>query len=75
MPLYEYACRDCNTEFELLIRGQEQPQCPHCESHELTRLLSAPAAHTAGRDLPLCTPATAGGCGLPQCGQGGCRFE
>ena len=73
MPLYEYTCRDCSSEFELLVRGSEQPRCPECESSKLEKLLSVPAAHTAGsRDLPTCHPAPSGGCGLPQCGMGGC---
>jgi putative FmdB family regulatory protein len=75
MPLYEYACCDCHSEFELLVRGSEQPQCPACESRKLEKLLSVPAAHTASRDLPTCQPMPSGGCGLPQCGQGGCGFE
>ena len=57
--------------------GSEQPACPHCESRQLEKLLSVPAAHTAGSaELPVCRPAPAGGgCGLPQCGMGGCMME
>jgi putative FmdB family regulatory protein len=71
MPLYEYVCQECDTEFELLIRGGEKPICPHCESTKLTKLLSVAAGHvsdrsSAGGDMPE------GGCGLPQCGMGGC---
>ena len=73
MPLYEYQCRDCESQFELLIRGSERPHCPHCESGRLDRLLSVPAAHSASaKDLPLCRPTPSGGCGLPQCGMGPC---
>ena len=73
MPLYEYTCHDCDSQFELLVRGSELPHCPECDSEQLEKLLSVPAAHTAGsRDLPMCQPAPAGGCGLPQCGLGGC---
>lgn len=76
MPLYEYSCRDCDSQFELLIRGSDQPQCPACESSRLEKLLSVPAAHTAGvQELPICRPMPAGGCGLPQCGQSGCMME
>ena len=43
---------------------------------KLEKLLSVPAAHTAGaRDLPTCQPTPSGGCGLPQCGLGGCMME
>jgi putative FmdB family regulatory protein len=76
MPLYEYACRDCDAEFELLIRGSEIPQCPSCAGQRLEKLLSVPAAHTGSqRDLPACRPLPSSGCGLPQCGQGTCGLE
>lgn len=73
MPLYEYACHDCDRQFELLIRGSERPHCPQCEGTRLEKLLSVPAAHSAnGHELPVCRPSSSAGCGLPQCGQGGC---
>ena len=76
MPLYEYHCRSCDSEFELLIRGQETPACPTCRTSDVDRRLSVPAAHSASRSsLPVRPPAPAGGCGLPQCGAGGCQFE
>jgi putative FmdB family regulatory protein len=75
MPLYEYNCLDCHEQFELLVRGGEVPHCPDCEGTRLEKLLSAPAAHTVGHDLPMCGPMPAGGCGLPQCGTGGCMLE
>jgi len=42
MPLYEYECRTCHHQFELLIRPQNTtpPACPSCQSQELERLLS-----------------------------------
>lgn len=77
MPLYEYACKKCNHEFELLIRGSEQAECPTCHTTKLERLLSVPAGHTAGsKSLPMCgPPMPQGGCGLPQCGTGVCGME
>ncbi|TVS20422.1 MAG: zinc ribbon domain-containing protein [Planctomycetaceae bacterium] len=75
MPLYEYSCNQCHSEFELLIRGDHQPQCPECGSHRLEKQLSVPAAHMASSDsLPMCPSPAAGTCGLPQCGSGGCAF-
>lgn len=76
MPLYEYVCEDCHREFELLVRGSEKPSCETCGSEHLTKLLSVPAAHSAGsgefgmagRDLPAGGPCGMGGCGLPECG-------
>jgi len=77
MPLYEYACRKCDNQFELLIRGSEQPECPSCHGTKLEKLLSVPAGHPAGaKSLPMCgPPMPGGGCGLPQCGMGACGME
>ena len=69
MHLYEYQCEDCQAEVELLIRGDEQPECPECHGHHLQRLLSAALAHVTSHNLPMSMP---GGCGKPQCGQGRC---
>ena len=42
MPIYEYACQQCEHEFEDLVRGDETSKCPACGSEELARLLSLP---------------------------------
>lgn len=69
MPLYEYRCVDCQQESELLIRGEEKPVCPKCQSERLEKLLSAPVAHgTSSRSLPVA--GQAGGCGKHVCSSG-----
>jgi len=75
MPLYEYHCTGCEAEFELLIRGGEAPACPSCGTANVEKLLSVPAAAQMSNErLPVCdAPLPAAGCGLPQCGQGGCQ--
>jgi len=77
MPIYEYNCSKCESEFEILVRGDATPECPNCGGIELAKLFSVPAAHSSGtNDLPVCQPAPpSGGCGLPQCGMGGCQME
>lgn len=37
MPLYDYRCKACHAEFELLVRSSTEPRCPHCASTELER--------------------------------------
>jgi putative FmdB family regulatory protein len=69
MPLYEYSCEKCSRKVELLIRGEEKPECPHCHSTKLTKLLSVVSGHVAGGGG---SAAAAEGCGRPQCGMGGC---
>jgi putative FmdB family regulatory protein len=52
MPLYEFVCRDCLQEQELLVRGDETPVCEACGGVHLAKLLSVPAAHLAGDSAP-----------------------
>jgi putative FmdB family regulatory protein len=74
MPIYEFACEPCDHRFETLVRNGDEPACPKCgKSRGLVKLLSVPAAHTSGGDLPMCEPPS-GTCGLPQCGSGGCQM-
>jgi putative FmdB family regulatory protein len=74
MPIYEYACDACGTEFEYLVRNGEAAVCPECQkSTPLTKRFSVPAAHTSGsKGLPVCDAPPPSMCGRPQCGMGGC---
>jgi putative FmdB family regulatory protein len=76
MPIYEYECETCSHGFELLIRANETAACPQCGGLQLHKQFSVPAAHSAGSSLlPICPPRQqASGCGLPQCGSGGCQM-
>jgi putative FmdB family regulatory protein len=40
MPLFGYHCTGCDTEFETLVMGNDQPVCPDCGGTALARLLS-----------------------------------
>lgn len=41
MPIYEYACNDCEHRFEKLVRmNAEPPPCPECEG-SVKKLISA----------------------------------
>ncbi|MFN3928115.1 MAG: FmdB family zinc ribbon protein [Thermoflexus sp.] len=66
MPLYEYRCRACGTEFEQLVRWNtptEEIECPHCGRREAEKRMSRFAAWAAGagagrqRDT-VCGPVT-----------------
>jgi putative FmdB family regulatory protein len=44
MPIYEYHCPDCSTEFEKLVRLSEAsktPDCPECGEKHAQKKLSA----------------------------------
>ena len=40
MPIYEYECRQCGHQFELLVLKGTVAACPSCQSPELEQLLS-----------------------------------
>lgn len=47
MPLYEYRCRSCSLDFEVLVRpGDAAPRCSSCGSEDLEKLLSHLAVST-----------------------------
>jgi putative FmdB family regulatory protein len=51
MPIYEYRCTACETQFEelLLSRAEEKDvRCPSCGAADVTRELSITAATSAG---------------------------
>ena len=48
MPIYEYRCSGCKSEFEQLVRTGDTPACPSCGSTSLERLLSLTSVSTEG---------------------------
>jgi putative FmdB family regulatory protein len=76
MPLYEYACTECDNKFELLVRGSEAPECPSCHSRALERRMSVFAARTAGASSAseMSAVGACGRCGDPR-GPGACSMN
>jgi putative FmdB family regulatory protein len=66
MPIYEYHCRKCDHDFEILVDGEGDAECPRCKTHQLERVLSLPAQParsaagqstcTADPNVPPCGP-------------------
>ena len=74
MPIYEYTCKTCGTEFEQLIRGDEKAQCPSCGKRHLEKKFSVPAAHTQGSaEAPACPRGSC--CMRNSCPGGACGME
>jgi putative FmdB family regulatory protein len=75
MPIYEYQCASCGTEFEVLVRGSSPlPACPGCKSSELRKKLSAFATITGAASAHAELPAACQSCGNPG-GPGACGFS
>ena len=68
MPIYEYSCLDCGTQFETIRSMKDADtviRCKECESRNTKRRLSVFAAHSEGGIVA--------GCGGGVCdGEGGC---
>lgn len=78
MPIFEYNCQDCGTDFEKLVRGSSTSVvCPNCGHDHLTTRYSTFAAHNAastGATAPS-TDCGAGACGSGMCGTGMCGMN
>jgi len=48
MPIYEYHCRHCAEQFELLVLTGTVIACPLCQSGDLEQLLSGFAVNSGG---------------------------
>lgn len=73
MPLYEYRCRDCDEQSEILVKSLEsKPKCPECGSSQLEKLLSVIGAPVIGSTSKP-SKSDPGECGRPQCARG-CMF-
>jgi putative FmdB family regulatory protein len=54
MPIYEYDCKECGEQFELLIRPGTAETCPGCGGEKIVKLLSLPAVKSsATRELAM----------------------
>ena len=77
MPIFEYKCLKCDSEFEKLVFGSAAAggvQCPGCDSPEVERLFSCFSGVSRGSDGSTrslttsgCSSCSAGSCA--GCGQ------
>ena len=74
MPIYEYNCRDCRRDFELLVHAGATPACPVCDSLSLRKRLSAFAVGRGGAAKAPSAPQACGRCGDPR-GAGACSMN
>jgi putative FmdB family regulatory protein len=65
MPIFEYICKGCDHEFESLVFGKQQAECPKCQSKKLEPQLSVFAVSAKGGSSshPSFSDGPAGACG------------
>ena len=71
MPLYDFACDDCGTKFERLVRREADlptVDCPECGGTHVSRALSLPAAPvSSSQSMPTTACGVGPPCGAPWC--------
>jgi len=76
MPIYEYNCKKCGSDFELLVMGgSEKIACEHCGSTSVKKKFSTFAVQsgTVGKhEMPSCAPGCSEGFSRGTCGSGMC---
>jgi putative FmdB family regulatory protein len=73
MPIYEFHCPSCGTDFEELVRtsaARGAVPCPKCGSKQADRKISTFAAHSAAAPVAGCPLSAQGMCGQ-RCEPGG----
>jgi putative FmdB family regulatory protein len=72
MPLFEFLCLDCGQTSEMLITASgDRPQCGHCRSSNLKKLLSAPSSLSGAVQHHVPGPGDTSCCGSAP-GHAGC---
>ena len=66
VPIYEYVCMECESHFEELVRGGQEPDCPNCGAANVRRQFSVFAAHGVATQPSF----GGGGCCGGSCGCG-----
>jgi putative FmdB family regulatory protein len=74
MPIYEYICDECQTEFEkLVLNKQQEIACPKCASKKARIQLSVFATSNGSSNTASAkSPASSSGGGGGSCCGGGC---
>ena len=62
MPLFDFICRSCGREFEVLVMGSSKPKCPECQSEDLQKQMSVFAHRSSGDSSSSGGSGTGSGC-------------
>ena len=71
MPIREYRCAQCKTEFEELVFNDHLPPCPSCGASKVEQLMSCCRFRGSGDDFSMPSASGSGG-GCSGCAGGNC---
>jgi putative FmdB family regulatory protein len=70
MPIFEYTCADCGSDFEELVFSRDEtPPCPDCGCEDVAKRLSVFAFKSTGAERPAASSAhsSCSGCASGSC--------
>jgi len=72
MPMYEYSCKACEKDFELLVASKDADavRCPGCDGPDVSRHFGLPSAGRAAAPATNCR-GDGPPCGAARCGRKG----
>ena len=64
MPIYEFVCNSCGSEFEAIVSSTDTTMvsCESCQGSDVKKVMSASSIKVGGSAAPL-SPSPAAGCG------------
>ena len=72
MPMYEFTCQKCESDFEeLVFSSDEEVECPSCKSTSVQRKISTFAFKSSGRFVAA-SGSSCSGCSPGPSGCSGC---
>ena len=74
MPIFEYICKECQHEFEALVFGKQEAECPKCQSKKLEPQLSVFAVSAKSGASSAMPTGPCGSCGDAR-GPGACSLR
>jgi putative FmdB family regulatory protein len=69
MPIFEFRCQGCGAEFEKLVFGNDEVECPNCQQKQVEKLMSACSAKVGYKFTAASNPkgASCTGCAATSC--------
>jgi putative FmdB family regulatory protein len=62
MPIYEYECKKCGENFEVLLFGNKTVTCPKCKSNEIFKKMSSFSMKGVQKGNSACTSCKSSSC-------------
>jgi putative FmdB family regulatory protein len=69
MPIFEFRCQACGAEFEKLVFGKDEVECPNCQQKQVEKLMSACSAKVGYKFTATSNPkgGSCTGCAATSC--------